>query len=430
MSSSRVRFKCLDSALKRLPDASTDPALFAAHAVALQFLRDFRKHGIHLDGPSRARLVDLSDQIMLLGRTFLEGANSGGVQVEISVDEARGLGNAFTSRLEYGPSRTACLEASTWESLVLARQHPDPEVRKRFWKAQNASPASQVENLDRLLEARSAFATMTEKASWADVVLEDKMARSSENVGSFLDALSAHTRPLAMRDIQRLGAAKQDHVHLAKEPLMPWDSDFYIDRVASAAPSRSPGAANLSAYFSVGTCLEGLSRLFERIYGIRFEISGSEPGEVWHPTVQKLRVIDESGHMLGTVYCDLFSRVGKVPGAAHYTILCSRRTDWDDPDADSASAEDPTSSEVVLDGIRMPREQTRALEPPASQRLARHGRTEQLPIVVFTCDFDMPDASTGQPGLLSLHEVETLFHEMGHAMHCALVPGLMCTVRS
>jgi intermediate peptidase len=138
------------------------------------------------------------------------------------------------------------------------------------------------------------------------------------------------------------------------------------------------------------------------LYGISFRPANLSPGEVWHKDVRKLEVVDENEGVIGVIYCDLFSRNGKPPSAAHYTVRCSRRVDDDDLEGDHL----PQGwSEGLGDG----------LEDEGVRIKGREGKY-QLPIVVLTTDFG--NVTSGRPALLGWNDVETLFHEMGHAIHC------------
>ncbi|CAJ0913896.1 2056_t:CDS:2, partial [Entrophospora sp. SA101] len=145
--------------------------------------------------------------------------------------------------------------------------------------------------------------------------------------------------------------------------------------------------------------IEGLSCLFSRLYGISFEASEILPGEAWCEDIYKFDVIDEKEGKVGTIYCDLFNRFGKLQTAAHYTVRCSRRVDDDDALGDLPSGYDPAE----LDDL--------ATSDPGAIVNGRPGRY-QLPIVVLTCDF-AKSKDQNVPTLLNLIEVETLFHEMG-----------------
>lgn len=175
-----------------------------------------------------------------------------------------------------------------------------------------------------------------------------------------------------------------------------WDRDYYIAQFAS---QRSSPISPVNSFFSVGTVIQGLSRLFHHIYGMSFRAEDIRPGEVWDPSVRKLAVIDESEGVVGWIYMDLFTREGKPGGAAHFTVRCSRK---------------------MRDGELMERE-AEGLPPLAVDGMRLGGRDGlyQLPVVVLMCDFSAPE--NGTPSLLNWHEVETLFHEMGHAMHCKYV---------
>ncbi|GAA5895653.1 hypothetical protein JCM5296_003770 [Sporobolomyces johnsonii] len=400
---------------------SKSPALFAAFAVATPFLRDFEKSGIHLPGAQRAEFVSLSTSILQLGRRFLQNASDPDAREPVQASRAEleaAFGAAFARKVIPPGKDEAYVDPTSWEGRVLARNHPSAAVRRRFYVASHAAPRDHVETLEELLVARARLAKLVGRESWGDVALEDKMARTPESVQGFLAALERHNRPLAEKDLDVLRSAKA--AYLARmgtggegegDPRVidAWDRDFYTD-LAGQATSPLP---DVSPFFSVGTCFAGLSRLFTCLYGIRFEVDEVEPGEVWAQGVRKLRVVDEDEGRIGTIYCDLFAREGKAPGAAHYTVRCSRRVD-----DDAAEADFEGRSWAEVDGVRVERADVEGLlkvdEVEWSGREGRH----QEPIVVLVCAFGNGEgAAEKAPAFLQWHEVETLAHEMGHAIH-------------
>ncbi len=151
-----------------------------------------------------------------------------------------------------------------------------------------------------------------------------------------------------------------------------------------------------------------LSRLFQALYGVSLRVAEVSPGEAWHADVRKLEVMDERMGVLGWIYADLYARGGKPGGAAHYTVRCSRRTDDDDEQGDLkyASQDDQAIVQVA-----------REFETSKHSPLLGQNTVYQLPVVVLLCEFVPPSIGRG-PSILEWHEVLTLFHEMGHAMHC------------
>ncbi|EPT01518.1 hypothetical protein FOMPIDRAFT_1029754 [Fomitopsis schrenkii] len=376
-----------------------------AHQTALIFWRDFEKSGIDLPPQQRERFVSLSTEIMLLGRQFLSETTTAKAPASIKPEELQGLkdmGMGARLRLQAQVTkRDLLVYPGSLQAQMIMRAAPAEEPRRKVYMAANTSSPEQIEVLERLLRARGELARLVGKESFAHMTLGDKMAKSPENVQRFLDALLDHTRPHARNALRTLSLRKQAHLNTPPLPtIQAWDRDYYC-------PPEPPAPPVLLPPLTLGTVFMGLSRLFQNIYGISLRLAEVTPGEVWHSDVRKLEVVDEDTGVLGWIYADLFARRGKPSGAAHYTVRCSRRVDDDDVEGDLAFAD--MDDEHVI-------QMSRVFESAHRRQFPGQEGMFQLPVVVLLCEFARPTIGRG-PTVLEWHEVMTLFHEMGHAMH-------------
>ncbi|WVN85278.1 uncharacterized protein L203_100423 [Cryptococcus depauperatus CBS 7841] len=396
---------------------ANNPLSPAELRVAETFLSDFERSGIRLPPQARERFIKHSDTLLSLGRSFLSSALSGSTPtppIEITNPHHLlvGLGRQFVDSLPRkhldGPALVA---PGSWEAHMISRYARDGEARRLVYTGSMRKDEGRIRVLEDMLKKRAELADVLGKKNWAEVVLEDKMAKNPENVMKFLNSLNQHHLPVAKSDLAKLQRKKASALtgnhydphnprtsHLP--PFYAWDKDYYGDRhISSLHPSGSP--SSFSPYFSVGTALSGLSQIFTKLYGISFRPVDTLLGETWHPSVRRLDIVDEMEGTIGFIYCDLYSRPGKSPGAAHFTVRCSRRVDDDD-----------------LEGDGLPENWGFAygpgLEVEGKAVPGRQGRY-QLPIVALSADFGTVEED--RPALLSWNDLETLFHEMGHAIH-------------
>ncbi|KAI0801091.1 mitochondrial intermediate peptidase [Fomes fomentarius] len=376
-----------------------------AHQTALIFWRDFEKSGIDLPPTQRDRFVSLSTEILVLGRHFLTETATARPPARIQWSELQGLkdlGMGARLRLQAQVTkRDLFVYPGSLQAQMIMRSAPAEEPRRKVYMAANSSTPKQIELLERLLRARGELARLVGKESYAHMTLTDKMAKCPENVQQFLLTLADHTRPYARRALRTLSMRKQAHLDTAPLPIIQaWDRDYYCPPEPPAPPVFLPP-------LTLGTIFMALSRLFQALYGISLKLADLAPGEVWHNDVRKLEVIDEDSGVLGWIYADLFARTGKPGGAAHYTVRCSRRTDDDDESGDLRPMNEHDHVAVQL---------SREFEASKHFYLPGRGVRYQYPVVVLLCEFMPPHRGQGATHL-EWHEVLTLFHEMGHAMH-------------
>ncbi|KAJ2766407.1 Mitochondrial intermediate peptidase, partial [Coemansia nantahalensis] len=403
-----------------LVDVMDDPEIAATldpveREVALSFRRDFERSGIHLPASTHARFVELSSSIHDYSREFLrcQSLPPAVGTVAIPVDKLRTLpSEVLVNILQSSSSRKRAdgvaivdVVPDDYTAQYILRDCPDERIREEVYRAWQSGAPSAVDRLERLLEDRMDLSQTVGFESFAHMSLDDKMARSPGHVDEFLRGLATQAQP------QWNSLARS--LHLTRSAagsgagaggLFPWDRDYWVGQQQMELGS----LPSLAPYFSLGRVMLGLSRLFQRLYGVELRAAAPQPGEIWHPEVRKLEVVGEDGQLLGLVYCDVFARSSKAHvGAAHFTARCARRID-DDIGSHPGGAGQPTVVE-------------------------RDGRLFQLPVVVLICNFPGPEP--GAPPLLSWSNVETTFHEMGHAMHSMLgqngfhnVAGTRCAV--
>ncbi|KAG8746716.1 Mitochondrial intermediate peptidase [Ceratobasidium sp. 414] len=386
--------------IKSLVRLTQDPQAIAQLSpqekqVALLFIRDFEKSGIHLPEGQRWKFVTISDTILSLGRQFLTEAATPRPGVKVRVQDLDGVPLNVIRGLSSEANRRGevWVTPNSWEARMILRHATKEAVRREVFIASNAIVPEYVGTLEDLLKARADLASLVGSESYAAMSLSEKMARDQNSVNEFLHSLASYHRPLVDTELRILSSVKQREQMSSKLPeIFAWDRDYYVNQ---HVVQRSLPTSPVHSFFSVGTVIQGLSRLFHHIYGMSLRADDIRPGEGWDPCVRKLAVVDESEGVVGWIYMDLFTREGKPGGAAHYTVRCSRRID----DKELAEREVEGLPPLAVDGRRL---------------RGREG-LYQLPVVVLMCDFATPTDST--PSLLGWHEVETLFHEMGHAMH-------------
>ena len=199
--------------------------------------------------------------------------------------------------------------------------------------------------------------------NYASYSLENTMAKTPENVYSFLKNLIKEYTPKANAETEAIQAfARQTEG--ADFQLQPYDRFYYSAKMKQQQLNISDD--EVKPYFNVDSVLQrGVFYAANRVYGLSFKPRTDIP--VYHPDMQVWEVVDKDGQTLGLFYNDYFRRPTKRGGA------------WMDAFAEQS-----------------------------------HQRN-QLPIIYNVCN--NAKAPEGQPSLLTWDEVTTLFHEFGHALH-------------
>ncbi|CAK7241430.1 MAG: Mitochondrial intermediate peptidase [Sporothrix thermara] len=449
--------------------------------VAEMLKLDFTKSAVNLPQAARDRFVDLSQQISEVGAEFVDRMAPAQPWVELPSTACRGLDPVLARRFtSHSSGATLRLPAVSAESALALRTIRDADARKHiYYASRTASPAS-VALLEQMLGLRSELARLAGFDSYAHMALRDRMmAKSPESVHQFLTALSRRNAPLVAREVADLVAAKRRATHGAAAGsvvLDPWDKDFYMAALRQAAEgsegSEAAQAAQaaqaagdyfgqqqqqqrvvpqkrdgpLSHYFSLGTVMQGLSRLFQRLYGIRFVPRETPAGETWHPDVRRLDVVSDTDGHVAVLYCDLFYRDDKSPNPAHFTVRCSREIAAEEiEEAAQAQGQGQDQLQDALTAAPLAPHDA-ANDGMAISRDRATGAVKQLPTIALVCDFSRSGSSSSsfssgssgrslfggraddKPALLTFHEVETLFHEMGHAIHSVLARTSLQTV--
>ncbi|PNY29744.1 Mitochondrial intermediate peptidase [Tolypocladium capitatum] len=369
---------------------------------------DFMKSAVNLPKKSRDRFVDLSSRISDVGSLFVQGMEPEKKEVTLPSHRFYGLypGLAATLRV-----RSQISIATTGSEAAAALQSVyDEETRKEIYLAQRKASRGTIARLENMLRLRAELAGLAGFESHGHMALKDRMmAKSPASVMKFLLALRNHNAPTIQQELLELTAKKRERLAMPDSELQAWDRDFYMEKVRAEMRTRVRHEDQLTAFFSVGTVMQGLSRLFDRLYGVRFVPTETLPGETWHPDVKRLDVVSDDGEQLAVLYCDLFYRPQKSPNPAHFTVRCSREIL---PDEVAEAVGDLASGMPIFDSAEQ-------AANDGMETCSRDGKLKQLPTIALVCDFPKND-NAREPAFLSYYSVETLFHEMGHAIHSIL----------
>ena len=314
-----------------------------ASRLSLQFSQNLRK-------ATKAFKLHLSDEADLSG-------------LPETVREAAGT----AAREEGKEGWIITLDAPSYGPFMMYADRRD--LRQQVFMAHGTLCTEGEEcNLDickRLVNLRRELAQLLGYETYADYVMEYRMASSAQNVYRLLDDLIEAYKPTAVQE-------RAEVVALAKElegddfDFQPWDTAYYSFKLQMRRYNLDPEM--LRPYFEVKNVIKGVFGLATRLYGITFRENKEIP--VYHPDVRPYEVYDRDGSYLAVLFVDFYPRKGKRGGA----WMTEYQGQW-----------------IEKDG------------------------TNVRPHVSLVMNLSKP--TDDRPALLRLGEVETFLHEFGHALH-------------
>ncbi len=269
------------------------------------FLFDFEQSGIHLEEKKRELAVQLHEMILGLGAEFSHHTTAPSYYP--ITNWPSDLRIPFKIQNAMIKVNSPCAES------------PDSRLREEAYKAFFSESEQQLPVLDHLLSSRNSLANLLGFKSYCHRALRGTMAANPETVESFLRKTLNLLHKPTMKEVEIIEKWKSNDAAVSGKPQVNmWDVRYYTSYIVSQ--SFNLASSKLSEYFSLGTCMEGLNILFSNLYGIQLCHTPSLPGETWSPDVQKIEVMHEEEGLLGHIYCDFYSRPGKIAQDCHFTI--------------------------------------------------------------------------------------------------------------
>ena len=340
----------------------------------------FSRNGAALPPDQRKRFSEISEELSLATLKFgqnvlaathaftlnltdeadLEGLPGFVREMAAAEAESRGeKGWTFTlDQPSYGPF----LKFSTRRGL-----------REKMWRSYGSrclgGPNDNTDTIRRIVSLRAEMARLLGHPSYAHYALEERMAKTPEQVQQFLAELMEPSLPAARREVSEIEEYAARHGF--EGTLMPWDFSYWAEKYRKERYDLDDEL--LKPYFRLEAVQAAIFDLAGRLYGLRFEKRDDLPS--YHPDVQVFQVSSRDGRFMALLYLDFFPRAGKRGGA------------W----------------------------------MTSFRELSRQDGTEQRPFVSVVTNFTKPTPTT--PSLLTFGELTTFLHEFGHALHGMLAEG-------
>ena len=250
----------------------------------------------------------------------------------------------------------------------------DRDLREKMFKAYASRGNNGNENdtkdlILKMMALRVEKANLLGYENPAQMILHDKMAGTPETVDSFLAGIIAPAVVKAKEEIADMQAVMDEDIKAGLLPagskIEPWDWAYYTEKVRMAKYALDE--EQTKPYFQMENVRQGVFDLTTKLYGLQYEKLENIP--TYHADVEGFKVMDADGSLIGVILTDYFPRPTKRGGAWMNNFV----------------------NQEVIDG------------------------EDIRPVIVNVGNFAKP--VDGKPSLLTLDQVETLFHEYGHALH-------------
>jgi peptidyl-dipeptidase Dcp len=334
--------------------------------------RDFVRSGANLSESDKARLRDINTELSKLTLTFSNNILGENNAFQLFIDKESDLaGLPQWFRQSAAEEAKAAGKSGQWlvkltsDSRIPFLQYSSVRpLREKVYKAyinrgNNNDKYDNKQIITKILSLRLEKAKLMGFDCYSNYSLEPTMAKNSENVMKLLLNIWKYSLDKAKTEASELQQMMDKEGK--GEKLEAWDWPYYTEKVREAKYNLNE--EDVKPYFKLENVLNGAMECAHRLYGISFSPLSGMP--VYEPDVKVYEVKDADGSHLGVLYFDYFPRAGKKGGA------------W----------------------MSNYREEEKGIRP----------------VICNVASFTKPVGD--MPSLLTIDEVETLFHEFGHAMH-------------
>ncbi|MBN1780782.1 M3 family metallopeptidase [bacterium] len=336
----------------------------------------FVRNGANLNEADKALLRKINEELSLLSVRFGENVLKETNKYELVIDDEADLSGLPDAVI--AAARDAADErghTGKWvftihkPSLIPFLQYSEKrDLREQMFKAyimkgDHNDELDNKKNLSRMAVLRVQRSNLLGYKTHAHFVLEENMAKVPENVYQLLNQLWTPALARAKDEAAAMQAMIDEEGGGFR--LQPWDWWYYAEKVKKARYDLDEEM--LRPYFQLENVRQGAFDVAGLLWGLQFEKRTDLP--VYHEDVETFEVIDADGSLIGILYTDYFPRESKRGGAwmSNY-----------------------------------------------QEQMIRKGKNMR-PVIVNVGNFSKP--TKDKPALLSYEEVETLFHEFGHALH-------------
>jgi len=364
---------CEQEASQLLTDISLDKEMYnvlasldgskldsAANYFLRTTLRDYHRSGVDRDDATRAKIRQLSDELVKIGQEFEQNIPADVRSVQLDPSQLDGMPEDFKRAHKPDASGKVTLKTDNTDYIPFREYGTNDAAQKAFYEAytQRAYPKN-LEVLSRMMQKRYELANVLGYPDWAAYVTEDKMVGTKQNAADFIEKITAASQAGSQRDYDQVLAYRRQ-----KEPnattVDVWNYHHFLHE--ATIQKYGYDSQSVRPYFEYSRVMQGILDLTSRMYGITYKRVTTAP--VWHPDVAVYDVFD-GGKLLGRIYFDMFPRENKYKHYATFSLSTGK------------------------EGFR-------------------------LPEYVLVCNF--PQATDG-PGLMERDDVITFFHEYGHLLH-------------
>ncbi len=344
--------------------------------------KSFVRKGALLNDQEKNRISQIDERKSLLALQFSQNSLNATNAFSLNVTDKSKLDGMPELALELAAEEAKKANQMGWtftlqpSSLMpLLTYCKEREIRETLFKANSTKSLSgefsNTDIINEMLALRDERANLLGYKNHAQFVLEERMAKSPEKVNQFLDDLYTYAFPAAQKEIETLKAFASEKDGITPADFQAWDQGYYSNLLKQERFDYDP--ETFRPYFKCENVIQGLFDITTKLYGITFRPI-SLP--VYHPEVKVFEVLDNidgKGELetIGLLYMDLFPRETKQGGA------------W--------------------------------MSSFKSQSINLATGKREVPHIVVAGNFT--PSTPDKPALLSLSDANTLFHEMGHALH-------------